>query len=78
MPPGLMLRAQCHKGADTHLASTHTGWKKNGEKVSESIIRKKNLDGDCTQQREWGKQEQMHSFCSDRHYIHTKGLVLVQ
>ena len=51
---------------------------KNGEKVSESIIRKKNLNGDCTQHREWGKQEQMHSFCSDRHHIHTKGLVLVQ
>lgn len=64
-----MLRAQCYNSADTHLASTIPSMeKKNVEKVSENII-EKNLNGDQTQQREWGNQEEINSFCSEGQYL---------
>lgn len=66
-----MLRAQCYNSADTQLALMipRMEKKKYVEKVSEYII-EKNLNGDQTQQREWGNQEEINSFCLiERQYL---------
>lgn len=66
-----MLRAQCYESADAHLALTIQKMGKNGEKVW-SIIRKKNLKEDQTQQREWENQEEIHSLYSERQYLYQR------
>lgn len=70
MSLSLMLKAQCDKGADTHLASIVQKMGRNGGKVSERIMRKKKLNGNQTQQREWENLEEMYSLCSERQYLY--------